>query len=225
MKVEYSVLNNEVTILDMYDVDKTYIKKVQASMICPFCDPNCTQCQECAMKDNMNMEEDMMAECKKNETKMAELETEIASLKEQLVTKDTEIATKDTEITEVNSKLTIVAESIIAKDAELAEILPIKLAHEAMLAEKATTELAEKKTALKEKFSKLFSVEVLAEVEIAEALENLDIAKLNAKVVEIAMSTVIVPVVMPVVESGSRIIDDIKLTNSDLVSKYITLNN
>lgn len=168
------------------------------------------------------------------ELKVKTLETEIASkdlkIKEkeiEVTTANTLIAEKDIEIAEVNSKLTTLSESIIAKDTELAELKPIKEAHETMLAEKQALELAEKKVSLKEKYSKLLSAEVLAEVEIAEALDKLDEVKLNSKVVEIAMATAVkTDPKVKTIETASRITDTVVIgKGSDIVSKYVTVNN
>lgn len=199
-KVDYTVSETDVSLSNMRKVTKKY--------------------------EDIPEEEDTVT--------IAELELQVANLKIEVASKDatikekesliaekeTALTSKETELAEVNTKLTTVSENLLTKTTELAELLPVKEAHEAMLAEKATAELAEKKTALKEKFSKVLSAEVM--VEMAEALENLDVAKLNEKVVEIAMS--VTPTTKPKVETASRITDNVSMGKNDLVSKYITIN-
>ncbi|MBK5239808.1 hypothetical protein [Clostridium sp.] len=207
IKVEFSVVNNEITILDTYNVDKAYIKKVISS----------------------NEEEDLM-KLAELELKVTELETEIASKNAIIETSKVELASvneqlvaKDVVVAEVNEKLTSVSETLIAKETEIAEFAPIKEAHETIIAEKSALELAEKKTALKEKYTKLLDEKVMAEVEIAEAIEALNESVLKDAVIEKALASVVAPIVK--IETASRITDTVVIgKGSDLLSKYITIN-
>jgi hypothetical protein len=192
-KIDYTVSETDVALSNMRKVSKKY--------------------------EDIPEEEDIVT--------IAELQAEVETLKAEAITLNATIetnkvemaevlATKETELAEVNSKLTILSESIIAKDVEIAELAPMKIACELAEATKIETELAEKKTALKEKFSKLLSAEVIAEVEIAEALENLNEVLLNSRVVEIAMATAIkVPDVKSTITLASRIVDNLKLSGSE----------
>ena len=165
------------------------------------------------------------------EKKVADLNIEIASKDAiietsniELVSVNEKLTAKETELAEVNTNLTTVSETLLAKTTEIAEFAPIKEAHETMLAEKVAEKLVADKVALKEKFSKVLSAEVL--IEMAEALENLDEAKLNSKIVELAMATANeIPAAKPVVEItlASRITDSVKISGAEpgsLQEKY-----
>jgi hypothetical protein len=198
MKVDYSVVDNEVVVSEAYPVDKTYIAKSKKE------------------------EELEMATIKELETKVTELETQIASLNTSVTQKDTLIAeketaltSKETELAEVNLKVEVLSASVITKDAELVELASVKTSYDTLIAAQVTAENEVKKTALKDKFSKLLSAEVLKEVEIAEALENLDTVKLNARVVEIAMSASTVAKPKAEVTLASRITDNVKIAGAE----------
>jgi len=182
---------------------------------------------------------------------VAELELEVANLKVEIAAKDAKIKEQDTEIdtktkdlkakdakveedkkatdktkkesdtktAEIEGKLTTLSESIIAKDKSIAELTIAKEAYDVIIAEKVAKETAEKKVALKDKFSKILSAEVMTEM--AESIEALDEAKLNMKVVEIAMAATAKD--PKHIETASRITDSLSIGKNDLVSKYITI--
>jgi len=208
VKVEFKVENNDVTIIDTYDVDKTYVKKVIPNE---------------GGEDPMTIAElnaqivTMTAEAVVLNATIETNKTELAEVNEKLVAKDVEIAS-------INTNLTTVSETLLAKTAEVEAFAPIKAAHETMLAEKATEKLVADKVALKEKFSKVLSAEVI--IEMAEAFENLDESKINAKIVELAMATANatkVPNAKKEVTLASRIVDNVKMSGAEpgsLKEKY-----
>ncbi|MBZ9622855.1 hypothetical protein G9F71_008315 [Clostridium sp. FP2] len=207
IKVEFSVTNNEVTILDTYDVDRTYIKKNNKEEL-----EMATIAElevEIAAKDAKLKEKDVEIDKTKKDAKAKEDEKD----KEVVAAKD-ETKAKCAEIVTITEKLTVLSASIIEKDTLIASLEPIKVAHEAMIATKTELELAEKKLILKAKYSKLLNDKVMAEVEIAEALDKLDEAKLNSRIVEIAMAST-APGAKSKVEMASRIVDNLKLAGTE----------
>jgi hypothetical protein len=169
-----------------------------------------------------------MATIKELELEVANLKLEIASKdttikeKENLIAeKDTVISTKDTELAEVNTKVTTLSETVLTNQTELAELKEVKEKYDVIVAEQAKVELAEKKANLKAKYSNLLDEKVMAEVEIAEAVENLNEDVLKNKVVEIAMASA--TQAKPSIITASRITDNVSIGKNDLVSKYITV--
>jgi len=168
------------------------------------------------------------AKLKEKDAKLKEKDTEIDTSKkdakakdEEVAAKDKEVKTKCAEIAEINEKLTTLSASILEKDKLIAELEPIKKAYGIAEAAKVAEKLVADKVALKEKYSKLLDEKVMAEVEIAEALDKLDEAKLNSKIVELAMAAATKET--PKVEAGSRITDSVNIGKNDLTSKYITI--
>ena len=221
IKVEFNVTNNNVNITSIYDVDRTYTKKIITNIKEENTMKTIAEYEvEVAAKDAAIKEKD--AKLKEKDAKIQEQDTEKDTTKkdtkakedkkdEEIDKKDKEVKTKTAEIAEVNEKLTVLSASIIAKDVIIAELQPIKIAHEAMLAAKTETELAQKKVALKAKYSKLLNEKVMAEVEIAEALDKLDETKLNSRIVEIAMASTKVP---GKVNLASRITDNVRISGA-----------
>ncbi|MBU3186646.1 hypothetical protein [Clostridium estertheticum] len=215
IKVEFNVSNNNVNITDTYDVDRTYTKKLITNIK-----------EEGYMKTVAELEIEVAAKdavIKEKDAKIKEKDTEIDTTKkdakakdakkdEEIDKKDKEVKAKTAEIAEMNAKLTTLSASVISKDTEIASLLPMKEAFELAEKTKSETELSEKKVALKAKYSNLLDEKVMAEVEIAEALDKLDEAKLNSRIVEIAMaSTVKVP---GKVALASRITDNVRLAGA-----------
>lgn len=198
-KLTYTVSDSDVTLADPVKVTKNYVEIQEV--------------------DNVTVAE--------LEGKVKELETQIASKDTIIAEKETIIQSKDTEIAELNTKVTTLSESVITKDTELAELKTVKASYDTIMAEKAESELAEKKTILKEKYSKLLDETVLAEVEIAEAIDNLNEDVLKNKVVELAMSkaTENKPEDKKETLTASRITDSVSIGKNDLVSKYITIKD
>mgnify|MGYP001256740826 CR=1 FL=1 len=162
--------------------------------------------------------------CAKEEDVKAK-EKELETTKDELKNKDTEVESKKedvkvktAEIAKANDKLAILSASVIEKDKLIAELEPIKKAYEVAEAAKVEQKLVADRVALKAKFSGLLSAEVMAQPEIAEALEKLDMPLLNSKVVEIAMAK------SGTVETASRITDTLNIGGKDLVSKYVTIS-
>jgi hypothetical protein len=194
MRIDFTVNESDVTVTDSYPVDKKYVKKQEEDTV-------------------------TIAEL---ELQVANLKTEIASKdasikeKDTLITeKETALKAKETELAEVNSKVEVLSASVITKDAELVELASVKTSYDTLIAAQTTAENEVKKTALKDKFSKLLSAEVLKELEIAEALENLDTVKLNARVVEIAMSASTGAKPKTEVTLASRITDNVKISGAE----------
>jgi len=152
------------------------------------------------------------ADAKAKHDELDKKEKEAAAKDTEMETKKKEMETKKKECAEITEKLNVLSASLLEKDKELASLLPIKEAYETAEATKIADKLIADKLALKEKFSKVLSAEVM--VEMAEALENLDEAKLNSKVVEIAMAST-VKTNKTNVNLASRIIDNVKLAGAE----------
>lgn len=187
---------------------------------------------EIASKDAKLKESD--TKIKEQDTKLCSKEAdakakdkELETTKDELKNKNTEVESKvedakakDKEVAEVNEKLAVLSASVLEKDKQIKDFEPIKKAHEEDVATKEADKKAADKKALKEKFSKVLSAEVMAEVEIAEAFENLDESKLNSKVVELAMASLdVTPKSVASVITASTVIG-----KNSLQSKYITIN-
>jgi hypothetical protein len=203
IKLDYKVEDNEVTVVDWYEVDRTYVKKNKGD-------------DTVTIAELTKQVEYLKVEIASKDSVIKEKETLIAEKDAALTAKETELAEKVTQVETLSA-------SVIEKDNLLAELEPIKEAHATLIAEKQAVELAEKQNALKEKYSKVLSAEVLAEVEIAEAITNLDESKLSAKVVEIAMASATNQTAKPSVMTASRITDNLKISGAEpdsLRSKY-----
>jgi len=211
-KIDYIVEGENVVLSNMRLVTKEY-KDIQE-------------------EENMTIAElekkvsDLNVEIAAKDLKLKEKDTEIDTNKkdakvkdEEIDKKDKEVKAKTAEVTEANEKLTALSASVLEKDTIIAALEPIKVAHETMIAEKAAEKLVADKVALKEKFSKVLSAEVM--VEMAESLESLDIAALNSKVVELAMASI--SDVTPKSVVATVITASTSMGKNDLTSKYITI--
>lgn len=207
LRVDFSVGEDDITITEMYAVDKTYTRK-------------------------KSKEDDEMATIAELEAKVKDLEIQIAS-KDTIITdkdkliaeKETALATKNTELATANEKINTLSASVIEKDKELETLQASKTELDTIKAEQEKVLQAEKKEALKTKYSKLLSAEVLAETEIAQAIENLDEKVLSERVVKVALEKAEKDVKpdKKKPELASRITDNIELSGSEpnsLRAKY-----
>ena len=216
-RIDFTVSNDDVEAGEMYKVTKNYVVA--------------------ELNKNTNKEEIELMELKDLKDKLELSEKEVVAIKAKLVEKeslisekDKSISEKDVSIAEINEKLNTLSESVVLKDAEIAELLPIKSELEVIKAEKVKIEKSEKSVELKTKYSKLLSEEVLATKEIAEAIENLDETVLQTKVTDLALEKAEVKTEDKDKSKDKKtvtasITDDIKVGGSgDIVSKYITIN-
>mgnify|MGYP001589251079 FL=1 len=177
-KIDYIVEGEKVVLSNMRLVTKEY-KDIQE-------EENMTIAElelEVAAKEAVIKEKDKELDTNKKDAKVKDEKQE-----EEVKTAKKETEAKCAEIITINEKLAILSASIIEKDGIIAGLEPIKVAYELAEATKASEKLVADKVALKEKFSKVLSAEIL--IEMAEAFENLDEVKLNSKVVEIAMASI-----------------------------------
>lgn len=199
-KIDYTVSDTDVSLSNMRKVSKKY--------------------EDIPEEEDIVKIEVLQAEV---ETLKAEALTLNATIEASKVEMATVLATKETEMAEINEKLSKVSESVIAKDVIIASLEPIKVAYELAEATKAEDKLIADRVALKAKYSTILNAEAFEKVEIAEAIEALNESVLKDAVIEKALASV--PTVVPNVETASRITDSVVIgKGSDLVSKYITIN-
>lgn len=201
-KITFSAGESEVTVGEPVKVTISFVETAEKEEI-----------------DKMTIEQ-LQAELNIANEKIKDFDAIIAE-------KDGAIKTKDVEIAEKQEQINTLSASVITKDAEIASMLPIKEEYEKIQLEKAEAEKVEKKEALKTKYSKLLSAEVLAEPEIAQAIEDLNESVLQAKVIQIALEkaekTVPEKETKKAFITATRITDDISVNGGTLVSKYITI--
>jgi hypothetical protein len=228
-RVDYSVNSDDVTISEMYKVTKNYLP-VDSGLAAGSTDNKTSNVEdsECNKNSEINKEEENMT-LAEVQAKLETAELKIKDLENTVTEKDTVISEKDTKINELSEQVNTLSETVVVKDNEIAELAKSKEELDKINLEKAEVEKAEKKTALKDKYSKLLSEEVIALPEIAEAIENLDEAVLQAKVVESALEKAEATKVQKdekpetkTMITASRVTDDINL-GGDLLSKYITI--
>jgi uncharacterized coiled-coil protein SlyX len=170
LRVDFTVGEDDITITEMYAVDKTYTRK-------------------------KSKEDDEMATIAELEVKVKDLETQIAS-KDTIITdkdkliaeKETALTTKDTELTTANEKISTLSASVLEKDKEIETLQAANTELDTIKAEQEKVVKAEKKEALKTKYSKLLSAEIMKEEAIVAAIENLDESVLKDKVTELALA-------------------------------------
>jgi hypothetical protein len=216
-KVDYTVSENDVSVSDMYKVTKNYLP-VKSS--------------ENSSGKNNNTEEAEEMTIKELETKLEQSEIKNSNLEKEIENKNTVISEKDTlisenekTINELNEKINTLSESVILKDNEIAELSKSKEELDKINTEKELAEKEQKKVELKEKYSKLLPEEVLSAEEIAQAIEELNESVLQTKVVDIALtkSELSQNTNTQTEVSSTRVIDNMNMSNSDVVSKYITV--
>ena len=216
MRIDFSVDGDAVVILDCYPVTKSYNNIAQndeggnnmAKTVAELELEVANLKIDIAAKDAKLKEKDTEIDTNKKNSKAKDTKNEEDKKVEDKKKKET-----DTKTAEIKKQLTTLSESLISKDAEIAELLPIKQAYETAKAAKVEEKLVADRIALKEKFSKLLSAEIISEPEIAEAIEKLDMSLLNSKVVEIAMAKA--GDIKPIVETASRITDSTKFSGVD----------
>lgn len=208
-KVEYSISNDEVVLSEKVKVTKTYLTK----------------------EDNEMTLAEIQAKLEIAEAKIKELEATVTDKDNIIAEKDgviaekeTVIAEKDGKVTELSEQVNKLSESVVLKDNEIAELKPAKEELDKINLEKAEAEKVEKKSALKDKYSKLLAESIMSLPEIAEAIEKLDETVLQAKVVEAALEKADNTKQEPTTQTASRILDNIEVHGSDVVSKYITVH-
>lgn len=213
-RIDYSISGDNLTLGEMYNVSKTYTR----------IDNIIVNEEEKVKMDELQKElEQTQSLVESLKAEIASKDATIAEKENLIVERDTMIATKETEIAEKSTQLETLSASVIEKTNLLAELEPIKVEHETMLAQKAEEKLVSDRNALKDKYSKLLSAEVLTKVEIAEAIEKLDESVLKDAVIEVALASA-KPTETKEVETATRITDEVKM-GGDLVSKYITVSN
>jgi len=225
VKIDFSVDGDTVVILDCYPVTRDY-------------NP---------INNNQNDEggNGNMAKT------VAELELEVANLKLEIASKDTEVTKKDsevesskkscadkeaelekakkeslekdTEVAEAKKNIATLSAAVLEKDNKNKELELIKASYDAIIAEKTVVETEAKKAVLKASFSKLLKPEVLDTPEMAEAINKLDEAKLNAKVVELAMIAATEDPTKKTTTSTVITASTVIGKGNDLVSKYVTI--
>lgn len=117
-----------------------------------------------------------------NQVNIAELNAKIAELEGIVAEKDVTIAEKENLIAEKDAQIVAVGEQLTVSQAEVEALKPFKAQVEAIEVEKAELEKKEKCTALKEKATKVLDESEM--IELAEAFEQLDEVKVNAKIAE-----------------------------------------
>jgi len=173
------------------------------------------------LENNSNEPEVVQAEV--TETEIAEPEVVVA---EPIVIENNsiEIFELNNTITELNLKIVSLSESVILKDNEISELKTFKEELEKINLEKAESEKASTIIELKNKYSKLLNESILALPEISEAIENLNEVVLASKVVEVALESITSNAKdASKLITASRITDNIEISGSDVVSKYITM--
>jgi hypothetical protein len=209
-KITFTTTDSEVTLFEPVKVTITFV--------------------ETANKE----EEEKMATIAELEVKVKDLETQIASKdtiiadKDKLISeKETALATKETELTTANENINTLSASVLEKDKQIETLQASKIELDTIKTEQEKVLQAEKKTALKEKYGKLLPESVMAETEIAEAIENLDEKVLSERVVKVALEKAEKDVKEPKTDKkvtlASRITDNIELSGSEpnsLRAKY-----
>lgn len=218
IRIDFNVDGDTVVILDVYPVTRSY-------------DPiNNNEDDEGGTGSMEKTAEQLRAEIAEANANLKIKEAELASKVKELEDKDKELASKDeviaakeTEIAEKVKQTETLSASVLEKDNKVKELESVNEKYNTLVAEKTAKENEVKKTELAEKYGKLLPKEILAETEIAEALDKLDETKLSAKVVEIALETASKK--EPKVQIASRITDNIKIGNGDdAISPYVTIN-
>jgi hypothetical protein len=213
-KSEYKVIENDVTISDLVKVTKNYVPIVNSN----------------GGDDVMTLAE-VTAKLETAELMIKDLEKSISEKDKVIAEKETIISEKETALTENEAKLSELSESVnklsesvVLKDNEIAELSKIKEELDKINAEKAEIEKAQKVTELKDRYSKLLDEATLALPEVSEAIEGLNESVLQAKVVESALLKISNEKPKDTVVA-SKLTDDISMGKTDIVSKYITINN
>ncbi len=208
LRVDFTVGEDDITITEMYAVDKTYTRK-------------------------KSKEDDEVATIAELEARVKDLEIQIAS-KDTIITdkdkfiaeKETALATKETELSTANEKIETLSASVLEKDKEIETLQAAKTELDTIKAEQEKVLQAEKKEALKTKYSKLLSAEIMKEEAIVAAIENLDESVLKDKVTELALAAAEKDAKKDEKkkpEFATRIIDNIELSGTEpnsLRAKY-----
>jgi hypothetical protein len=202
-RIDYSINSDEVVLSEIYKVSKNYIKIEEV--------------QE-KMADLEKLQDNLTAALAEIES----LKTEIANKEVTITEKDGIIASKDEELATVNASVVTLSESVITQKQEIETLQASKDELDAINAEKAETEKAEKVVALKEKYSDLLSAETLELPEIDEAIQNLNESVLQAKVTEFALEAIVKKSEEAKVDTAKRVTEDMALETSG-VAKYITI--
>lgn len=156
----------------------------------------------------------------------SEKDTAIAEKEKLVKENETALATANTAIAAKEADIVKLGESITTKDAEIATLTPFKAQVEKAELEKAEAEKATKKTVLTEKCSKILSKDEMETAEMKKAIEDLDENYCNKILAEKYVANVTKPDGKKTMVTASKILDDtLKIGGSDVVSKYITINN
>ena len=164
--------------------------------------------------------ETQIALAEKEEIDKVTIEELTAELEKVQAEKQTALAEKDAEIASLNEKIVSVGEELASAKNDAAELQAYKAQLDLINAEKEKAEKEKKCSALKDKAKKVLNDEEMSE--LAEAIEALDEATVNAAIAEKYVA---------VAEAskqdrqliGSRLTDSIALSNDDdLMKKYIT---
>jgi hypothetical protein len=215
-KVDYTVSENDVSVSDMYKVTKNYLP-VKSSENSSGKNKNAEDAEEMTIKE-------LEAKLEQSESKVSNLEKEIENKNTVISEKDTFISENEKTISELNEKVNTLSESVLLKDNEIAELSKSKEELDKINSEKELAEKENKIVELKEKYSKLLSEEVLSTEEVTKAINELNESILQAKVVDIALQKSETSNTNKTEVASKRVIDNMNMNNSDVVSKYITVS-
>ena len=182
-KAKYTVDNDTVTLANQEDwIQGTYGFIPQGVNVSELMEQNDEKIKE-LNQELSTLKEEKITMAEDNQKKIEELEAKIEELKEEIKKLEGEGEEKDTENAELQKTIVSQKEEMV-KAEEMAAELNSKI--EELAPYKEQVEKAEKEAevaALTEKFSKLLDEETLKTEEVAEAIQNLDEAKLNSIVV------------------------------------------
>ncbi len=182
-KAKYTVDNDTVTLANQEDwIQGTYGFIPQGVNVSELMEQNDEKIKE-LNQELSTLKEEKIAMAEDNQKKIEELEAKIEELKEEIKKLEGEGEEKDTENAELQKTIVSQKEEMV-KAEEMAAELNSKI--EELTPYKEQVEKAEKEAeiaALTDKFSKLLDEETLKSEEVAEAIQNLDEAKLNSIVV------------------------------------------
>lgn len=220
-KMDFTVSDSDVGISELYKVTKNYVPIVSENDL--MVEAAKKQKEE---EDKMTLEE-LQVKLDATEKEVANLTKVIADKdalvaeKEELVKeKETLISEKDVKINELSENVNKLSETVVVKDNEIAELVVVKAELDKINLEKAEAEKTQKIVDLKTKYSKLLNEKVL--VELSNEINELNEGALQAKVTEIALEKANSTKTKETLTSA-KLVDDISIHGSDVVSKYITM--
>jgi hypothetical protein len=204
LRVDFTVGEDDITITEMYAVDKTYTRKKSK------------EGQEMATIAELELK------VKDLEIQVSAKDTIIAEKENLIKEKETALATVNITIAQKEADIVKLGETIATKDAEISTLTPFKVTVEKAELEKVKAEKATKRTELTTKCAKILSKEELETAEMKKAIEDLDENYVNKVLAEkyVANATKL-DGKKPIL--ASRITDNIELSGSEpnsLKAKY-----